>query len=139
MKTVLSTLILCGCVLLVDGPSSAQDDSVDCSKAMSQTEINACADEDYQAADKALNAQWPKTKKVLAGWDAELEPHNKGAVDDLMKAQRAWIAYRDAHCNAVGYSVWGGTMYQAIVLGCLADLTRSRTAELKNLESGIEQ
>lgn len=130
MKAILSTLMLCGCVLLVDGPSSAQEDRIDCSKAVSQTEINECAQADYDAADKALNVQWPKTKKVLAGWDADLEPHNKGAVDDLTKAQRAWITYRDAHCNAVGYSVWGGSLYQAVVLGCLADLTRTRTAQL---------
>jgi uncharacterized protein YecT (DUF1311 family) len=130
MKTILSTLMLCGCVLLIDGPSSAQEDRVDCSKAVSQAEINECAQADYQAADKALNEQWPKTKKVLTEWDAELEPHNKGAVEDLMSAQRAWITYRDAHCNAVGYSVWGGSLYQAVVLGCLADVTRARTAQL---------
>lgn len=139
IKAGLGILYLCGCVLLMDAPSSAEDKpSVPCDQAVSQNDINICADLDYRAADKALNAQWTATKKVLTGWDAELEAHNKGAVEELTKAQRAWISYRDAHCNAVGYSVWGGSLYQAVILGCLAEVTRNRTAELKQLADGIQ-
>ena len=128
-----------GLVLLAGG-AFAQDaePKVDCANAMSQMDINTCANEDYEAADKALNAQWTKTKKVMADWDAELEEQNKGAVDSLMKAQRAWIDYRDGQCDAVGYSVWGGTMYPAVVSGCLTELTHKRTEELKDLAKGIE-
>lgn len=119
----------------------AQEDApkLDCENAVSQVEINSCAGLDYEAADKELNVQWVKTKKVMADWDADLDDHNKGAVDSLMKAQRAWIEYRDGQCDAEGYSVWGGTMYVAVVSGCLADLTRKRTEELKDLANGIEQ
>jgi uncharacterized protein YecT (DUF1311 family) len=136
-----SLLLACSFFLAVGGFACAQEDAlkVDCSNAMTQAEINACASEDYDAADKALNAQWAKTKKVMVDWDAELDEQNKGAVDSLMKAQRAWIEYRDGQCDAVGYSVWGGTMYPAVVAGCLADLTRKRTEELKDLANGIEQ
>ncbi|KQV38534.1 urease-associated protein [Rhizobium sp. Root268] len=130
-----SMLMACG---LLAGSAFAQEPKVDCANAMTQADINSCASEDYEAADKALNAQWTKTRKVMVDWDAELEKQNKGAVDSLMKAQRAWIEYRDGQCDAVGYSVWGGTMYPAIVTGCLADLTRKRTEELKDLANGIE-
>ena len=129
-----------GFVLLASSLALAQEDEpkLDCDNAVSQIEINSCANEDYDAADKELNAQWAKTKKVMADWDAELDDNNKGAVDALMKAQRAWIEYRDGQCDAVGYSVWGGTMYPGVVVGCLADLTRKRTEELKDLANGIQ-
>ena len=139
MKTGLGMLILCGCVLLIDGPSSAEDrPSVDCEDAVTQADINQCADLEYQEADKALNEQWARTKEVLAGWDADIDAPNRGAVADLTKAQRAWITYRDAQCDATGYSVWGGSLYQAVILGCLARVTRNRTTELKELAEGVE-
>jgi uncharacterized protein YecT (DUF1311 family) len=140
-RAVAPLFVACGVVLIAGGAARAQEDEpkVDCANAMTQMEINACASEDYDAADKELNAQWAKTRKVMVDWDAELDEQNKGAVDSLMKAQRAWIEYRDGQCDAVGYSVWGGTMYPAVVAGCLADLTRKRTEELKDLANGIEQ
>nr|WP_289852076.1 lysozyme inhibitor LprI family protein [Rhizobium sp. SSA_523] len=121
----------------MDAPTVAEDKpSVPCDQAVSQLDINICADQDYRSADDDLNSQWAKTKTVLAGWDAELDAHNKGAVDALTKAQRAWISYRDAHCDAVGYSVFGGSLYQAVILGCMAEVTRQRTEELKKLADG---
>ncbi|WP_075289567.1 lysozyme inhibitor LprI family protein [Pararhizobium arenae] len=139
-RGVAPLLMACGVVLIAGGARAHEDEpKVDCANAMTQMEINICASRDYEAADKELNAQWAKTRKVMVDWDAELEEQNKGAVDSLMKAQRAWIEYRDGQCDAVGYSVWGGTMYPAVVAGCLADLTRKRTEELKDLANGIEQ
>ncbi|MBI3677244.1 MAG: DUF1311 domain-containing protein [Proteobacteria bacterium] len=45
-------------------PVQAQD--VDCKNATSQNEMNFCADQDFQKADKALNAAY---KKVIADMD----------------------------------------------------------------------
>ncbi len=120
-------------------PAAAEDEpEVDCQNAMTQFDMNVCSQRDYEKADKALNAQWSKTKKVMADWDAELDAENKGAVEALLAAQRAWIQYRDNQCNAVGYSVWGGSMYPTIVASCLEDLTRKRTKELEELANGVE-
>jgi uncharacterized protein YecT (DUF1311 family) len=58
----------------------------------------------------------------------------KGAEQALVKAQRAWIDYRDAECNAAGFQARGGTMEPMLVAGCLADITDKRTKELKELE-----
>ncbi len=136
MKSAL-ILMFCGCVLLADGPAYSEDEAeVDCANAVTQHDMNVCADRDYRAADRELNEQWLATRQVLVDWDAGLEEQNKGAVKALMKAQRAWIEYRDGQCDAEGYSVWGGTMYPTIVSSCLADLTRKRTAELKDLVDG---
>ncbi|RYC11747.1 lysozyme inhibitor LprI family protein [Ciceribacter ferrooxidans] len=133
----LATTLLAGLTFVV--PAAAEDEpEVDCQNAMTQFDMNVCSQRDYEKADKSLNAQWSKTKKVMADWDAELDAENKGAVEALLAAQRAWIQYRDNQCNAVGYSVWGGSMYPMIVSSCLADLTAKRTKELEELANGVE-
>ncbi len=132
-----AAVLLAGLAFAV--PAAAEDEpEVDCENAMTQFDMNVCSQRDYEKADEALNAQWAKTKKVMAEWDAELDAENKGAVEALVAAQRAWIQYRDNHCDAVGYSVWGGSMYPTVVASCLEDLTRKRTKELEELANGIE-
>ena len=56
-----------------------------------------------------------------------------GAVDALKRAQRSWIGYRDGQCELAGFEARGGSMEPMLVSGCLADLTRKRTAELKSV------
>ncbi|MCL6707263.1 lysozyme inhibitor LprI family protein [Pseudomonas sp. R2.Fl] len=138
----LAVLALCGCVLLIDGPASGEDEpKVDCENAQTQTDMNICAGLDYEEADKALNAQWPLTRKAMVEWDKQLgdaqtEP---GAEKALLKAQRAWLDYRDGQCEAQGFSVRGGSMEPLVVSSCLAELTRKRTEELKAMADGFEQ
>ncbi len=132
--------MLCGCVLLIDAPAPAQDAvPIDCKDATTQSDMNVCAAEEYQEADKALNAQWLATKKAAAVWDdlIEAEERPRGAEERLLKAQRAWLAYRDSQCDAVGFSVEGGTIQPLVVSNCLADLTRKRTEELGELSDGF--
>lgn len=57
----------------------------------------------------------------------------KGGEEALVKAQRAWIGYRDAQCLSWGFQARGGSMEPMLVSSCEADLTRKRTAELKAL------
>lgn len=134
MKSALF-LMLCGCVLLVDAPASGEDE-VDCNNAMTQHDMNACANKDYEAADARLNTQWKLTKKAMADVDSELDETLKGASKALLEGQRAWIAYRDAQCTLEGFEARGGSMEPMLVSGCLAELTDARTKELKALADG---
>ncbi|GEO85595.1 MULTISPECIES: lysozyme inhibitor LprI family protein [Alphaproteobacteria] len=133
-SSALAALALC----LVVAPASAEDEPIiKCEDAVTQTEMTVCAVQEHEAADKKLNEQWGKTKKAVAEWDAGLDAEQRGAVDALMKAQRAWIQYRDGHCDVQGFSVRGGSLEPAIIELCLADLTRKRTAELEDLINGF--
>lgn len=142
-KSMLNAAImtmLCGCVLLVDAPASSEEAlPPDCENAMTQTDMNICAGDAYAEADKALNVQWMATKKAAAVWDdlIESEDRPRGAEERLLKAQRAWLAYRDSQCEALGFTVEGGTMQPLVVSSCLADLTRKRTEELGQLSDGF--
>ena len=133
-RSALAARTLC----LVTMPASAEDEPIiKCEDAVTQSDMTLCAVQEHAAEDKKLNAQWAETKKAVAEWDAALDAEQRGAVDALLKAQRAWIQYRDSQCEVEGFSVRGGSLEPAIVELCLADLTRKRTAELKDLVDGF--
>lgn len=122
-------------------PASADEagkPKVDCNNASTQMDLNICADEDYQAADKALNEQYNRARKAMIAADASSGANGKGAEKALLAAQRAWLGYRDAECKVEGFLYEGGSMQPMIISGCMADLTRDRTKRLKALADGPE-
>lgn len=130
-------LFVAGFVSLLAAPAFAQDLKIDCSKAEAQMEMNYCADKDYAAADKALNAQWTLTKKAAAVADSYREKAEQAGEKTLLKSQRAWIEYRDATCEVAGYPMRGGTGEPYLVLVCLRSVTEARTAELRELAEAL--
>ena len=130
---------VCGAILLVAGDAYAGDPPLDCKNAVTQTDLNICAGRDYEAADKELNDQYKKTRATMVTWDSQLEGNLKGAEKALVKAQRAWIDYRDGQCAAEGFQARGGTLESMLVGQCKAKLTRQRTKELADLADGLEK
>ena len=121
------------------GSAFAQDDpEVNCDNAQTQTDMNTCSQQAYDAADKALNTQYKKTRAAMVTADADLDEDLKGAEKALIKAQRAWVDYRDGQCEAEGFQARGGSMEPMLVSGCKATLTEARTKELKALADGPE-
>ncbi|OAP34742.1 lysozyme inhibitor LprI family protein [Sinorhizobium americanum] len=125
-----------GLLLFLATSSFAQEPEVDCQKAETQMDLNICADREYQAADADLNKIYNQAMAVMRQTDKELgdiDAAHVGAIEALKKAQRAWIGYRDGECELAGFEARGGSMEPMLVSGCLAELTRKRTAELKEL------
>ena len=112
-------------------PAAAQE--VDCANAMAQADLNACAYQDWEAADADLNAAYQQAMEVLEGWDANLPAEEQGAAAALKDAQRAWITFRDKACEAEGYAFKGGSAEPLLVYGCMRVLTEERTAHLTGL------
>lgn len=130
------SLLLC-CTASAD----AQQPEPDCRKAVSQMDLNICADQDYRAADAELNKTYRLVVAAMQATDKELgdiDAAYAGALEALKKAQRAWIGYRDGQCELAGFEARGGSMEPMLVSGCLAELTRKRTAELKELMESAE-
>ncbi|MFM2279526.1 MAG: hypothetical protein RLZZ444_1757 [Pseudomonadota bacterium] len=134
------TLVAVALLSLSAGATRAEEAApLLCKDAVTETEMIECAHNEFEIEDKKLNAQWAETKKAVSEWDAAIEDEeSRGAIKALLKSQRAWIDYRDGHCDADGYSVYGGTMRPSVIELCLADLTRKRTAELKDLIDGFQ-
>ncbi|KQS88571.1 MULTISPECIES: lysozyme inhibitor LprI family protein [unclassified Rhizobium] len=132
--------LMFGGLVLGTSTASAQEDQIDCQNAITQAEMNMCANQDYEAADKELNAVYRKAMASVKATDTELadiDTNLVGAVEALKNAQRAWIGYRDGQCELAGFEARGGSMEPMLVSGCLADLTKKRTDELKELANGF--
>jgi uncharacterized protein YecT (DUF1311 family) len=83
-----------------------------------------CLQSEYRLADDELNRIWPRVlAEAPSGGDPEM---HRQAIRD---AQRAWIAFRDADCEAA--SMVGIPYYWGMnSLHCLIDHTRARTEAL---------
>ncbi|KOP28031.1 hypothetical protein AMR41_01035 [Hapalosiphon sp. MRB220] len=100
----------------------AQKPAIDCSKATVTPELKYCSQLSYAAADKKLNQTY---QKVIA--NIQREPKQL-----LIKAQQAWIVFRDNACDFEVYQSRGGTGYEIFRNQCLERLTKQRTQDLEN-------
>jgi uncharacterized protein YecT (DUF1311 family) len=116
---------------LVASPAFAQD--YDCTTTEIQQEMNACAEEDWLAADEYLNEAYKVAMEAMKDIDADLPKAEQGAAVNLRNGQRAWITYRDATCAAEGYAMHGGSAEPLLIYGCRARLTAVRSEELQNM------
>jgi uncharacterized protein YecT (DUF1311 family) len=107
-----------------------------CDNALTQMQLNQCARADFDAADAAMNAQWRVTTNHMRARDKDHRPgldSYPGYFVTLQAAQRAWLTYRDRHCLTESFQARGGSMQPMLISGCMAQLTRARTAQLKSL------
>ncbi len=107
-----------------------------CDDPVQQQAMNWCAHQAYQAADARLNEQWDSTAAAMKAMDQETDglfENGPGYFEALLRAQRAWIAFRDANCTSAGYYARGGTLEPLLVSICKTDMTERRTEELRNL------
>jgi len=95
----------------------------DCANAVTQGEMNQCAAQQYKAADKELNDLY---KQITA----RLKDDPK-AKQLLVKAQRAWIDFRDAECEFSASGVEGGSVYPLIHSDCITAQTKARVEAFK--------
>ncbi len=101
-----------------------------CDDAMSQGDMNACFCGEREKADAQLNEAYQKLLKELAP-----EPL---AVEKLRAAQRAWLAFRDAHLASL-YPAEGDPrlVYGSVhpMCECMAEteLVRARVAQLRRM------
>jgi uncharacterized protein YecT (DUF1311 family) len=116
------------------GAAQGQESETSCEGLdADQASINECIYNDYDAADKALNAVYKKVKGMLQSWDDGEEADQRGAVKALTEGQRGWVAYRDGYCTAYGFQAHGGSLETGLVGRCMSDVTKARVKELQTL------
>ena len=106
-----------------------------CATATSQPDLNACASPDFARADDALNGQWQRTLDAMRRRDRDDTPAPDGTTYEqrLIAAQRAWIGFRDAHCDSAWYGTMGAQLDYTLNIHCRTELTEQRTAQLADL------
>ena len=97
--------------------------------AQTQAEMNQEALRDADKADAAMNAAY---KKLMALMDA---PEKR----QLVKAQRAWLVYRDADAASLASLETGGTMYPMVYENCTQEITEARTRELTSMRKELTE
>ena len=81
-----------------------------------QAEMNRCADQQYREQDRRLNELYKRLEKT----------------PELINAQRAWIAFRDAECDWQEAEYKEGSMYPMAYSYCLAGVTEDRIKTFEN-------
>jgi uncharacterized protein YecT (DUF1311 family) len=129
---MIATLHIALAVLAVQAPSAQ-----DCRDPQNQSDMNICAAIAFERADAELNAEYRgaiaharAADREAAGYLTEGDDR-PGDEASLREAQRAWVAFRDAHCRLQGYEARGGSMEPMLYDGCRATLTRERIAQLR--------
>jgi uncharacterized protein YecT (DUF1311 family) len=102
--------------------SAAYDKCLSAPSGQSTAGMIDCVGTEWQAQDARLNRAYRDALKRL-----EL-PRQKAA---LQKAQRAWIAFRDAECASLYDQDWG-TISRVEAAGCRLDRTARRADELED-------
>jgi uncharacterized protein YecT (DUF1311 family) len=125
MKKITLTLAL----LLFSSMAYAEESAIECKEDGNQMEMNKCAYDEFQKADKELN----KVYKELR----EAKKEDNLFLKNLKKAQKAWIVYRDADLDAQFTCKGGdlrycfGSMYGLMLNSSKAELTNQRVKLLK--------
>lgn len=95
--------------------------------SQSQLEMNTQAARDFYKADSSLNIIYKQLLSKIS------EPDQKQLI---VKAQRAWILFKEAHCKALAAQYEGGSMKGMILGNCLAEMTKERIIHLKKFLQG---
>ena len=110
--------------MLLAAPATPRD----CSDAATQTDMNICANEELERADKGLHAVYGRLRKKLKA---------EGSAEQLLiNAQRAWIAFRDPECAFAGPDYAGGSMQPFVIAHCKTELTDGRSGQLEGYIAG---
>lgn len=123
MRIVLAVLLVGSTLGVAPAHAQHKPNCVDWDN-LPQQDMNQCASEDYEAADSQLNAAWANVHNA----------HRQSSTwQSILDAQRLWIQFRDAHCDAEAAFYEGGSIQPLIRFSCLAAVTRQRTAQLREL------
>jgi uncharacterized protein YecT (DUF1311 family) len=107
-------------LLLAVAASSSWAQQAECSNAPTQIAMDECIGKNLKAADQKLN----ETYRAL------LAKVSKDGAEQLRRAQRAWVGWRDAQCEFDNMSTRGGSIHSSMVAMCVEHFTREQTKHL---------
>ncbi|MCF8998131.1 lysozyme inhibitor LprI family protein [Acinetobacter nectaris] len=95
----------------------------DCKNAISQSDMNICANIAFKESDRMLNDTF---QKIISSKDI-------GFQKILKQAQRSWIKFRDDDCTVQSYPTREGSVQPMIYANCLKEKTDLRIADLNKI------
>lgn len=129
----LSLLLITLSLIAIPATKAAAADECDYGSSVQRHECTAAI---LVIADQELNKVYQAIKQRLdtiglAGTFGAAEAQEQSLR--LVKAQRAWITFRDAECELQGSTFLGGMGQGSVVTQCHLEMTRTRVQVLKDL------
>lgn len=109
----------------------AADPTMECNDAGSQVEIGSCVSGMAARVDGAVEAAFSIAQSAAADLDQVTGREVMGPA--LEASQTAWMAYRDAQCDAIGASFGGGSGTGIAITACRLELGRARVDALLDM------
>jgi uncharacterized protein YecT (DUF1311 family) len=115
---------------------------------LAETDADPTSKEYSDCLDKAVEGPWADmfecNGEELDRQDARLNDNYKKLMSKLsrdrkkplLKAQRAWIKFREANCDYY-FDRDGGKAARLVASGCLVDMTATRAKELAAMLEGL--
>jgi uncharacterized protein YecT (DUF1311 family) len=128
LKTLLAVIVFLSCFAIAgetqqnEPPSQGPKQTDPCANAMTQHEMNQCAGVRYTKADERLNRMYAK---LMASF------HDEEKKQTLRTIEKAWLHYRDLHCEAARKEYEGGSIVPLIYANCMTMVTKHRIEEIK--------
>ena len=108
--------------------------ALDCNKAIATPEINECASIEQVKVEAQLNATYKSVIQKLEHPDPEFADDYSATKKALIEAQRAWVKFREADCEATYTWHSGGTIRTVMHIGCMQAHAEQRIKELKEYD-----
>lgn len=120
-RTWVLSLAACFSIALSTAQTPANE-VVDCAaEATTQMQLNACAQQDFEAASAAYSASYRQLSQSVGNKQRQL----------LRQVQTEWMQFRTKACEFEQNAVAGGSAAPMVLWQCQARMTRERTAELQ--------
>ncbi|WP_088892936.1 lysozyme inhibitor LprI family protein [Leptolyngbya ohadii] len=94
---------------------------IDCSNPQDQQEMNYCAVQSYEKADRELQAMYQQMHDQMP----------EASQPQLEKAQQEWVEFRSAECRLEAKAHEGGSLYPTVLYRCMTRMTRDRMTQLQ--------
>jgi uncharacterized protein YecT (DUF1311 family) len=107
--------------------------ALDCKNAMTTPDINECASIEQKKIEARLNKVYQRVLKSLD----QAEGNNGGNAEmkkKLVAAQRAWVKFREADCDAVFEKHADGSIRTVMYISCMQRRAERRIEDLEIYE-----
>ena len=120
----MNRLALLVVVLLCASRSAISGEASPCWGAGNTIEEGTCFSAELKKANAELNSTYQGLIRLVRN-------HGEEWVEDLRKAQRKWVEFRDLNCEFYGNYLKGGSGAGLHYIDCTARMTKERQAELR--------
>jgi len=115
-------------ILFLNSATYAEESTIQCKEDGTQQEMNKCAYDGFQKADKELNRVYVALRKA--------KKEDELFLKNLTKAQKAWLKFRDLElasqftCKSKDIKMCFGSMYNLSYFSSKSELTKQRVKTL---------